>query len=122
MLASDIAALGFIMSEVMRAPLLHLRLDVGTTDSRRRFHIDNMTARMLCAYRGSGTQLAQPGQEQVPLDMTSGAAAIWRGTLWPGRRKTGLPHRSPSITGTGQNRLLLVIDPGADHLLDRAVH
>lgn len=122
MLASDIAALGFIMSEVMRAPLMHLRLDVVTTDACRRFHIDNMTARMLCTYRGAGTQLAQPGQEQAPLDMTTGAAAILRGALWPGREKTGLLHRSPPIAGTGQNRLLLVLDPGSDYRPDGAVH
>lgn len=122
MLASDIAALGFITSEVMRAPLLHLRLDVVTSDACRRFHIDNMTARMLCTYRGAGTQIAQPGQEQAPLDLTAGAAAILRGTLWPGREKTGLLHRSPPISGTGQSRLLLVIDPGADYRPGGAVH
>ena len=61
MLAGDVAALAFIMAEVMRSPLLHLRLEAVSTDACRRFHIDNMTARMLCTYRGAGTQLAQPG-------------------------------------------------------------
>lgn len=122
LIASDIAALGFIMSEVMCARLLHLRLDVVSTDACRRFHIDNMTARMLCTYRGNGTQVAQPIREQAPLELTTRAAAILRGALWPGRAKTGLLHRSPPISGAGQNRLLLVIDPGADYRPDRAFH
>ncbi|WP_313349588.1 DUF1826 domain-containing protein [Paracoccus sp. (in: a-proteobacteria)] len=122
MLVSDIAALAYIMSEIMQTPLLHLRLDIGTTDACRRFHVDNLTARMLCTYRGAGTQIAQPGQENAPLDLITAAAAILRGTLWPGREKTGLLHRSPPISGTGQSRLLLVIDPGTDYRPGRAVH
>lgn len=115
MLASDIAALAYIMSEIMQTPLLHLRLDIVTTDACRRFHVDNLTARMLCTYRGAGTQIAQPGQESAPLDLVTGAAAILRGALWPGREATRLLHRSPPVAGTGKARLLLVIDPGGDY-------
>ncbi|MFT3691023.1 DUF1826 domain-containing protein [Paenirhodobacter sp.] len=122
MLAGDIAALAFIMAEVMQSPLLHLRLDAISTDACRRFHVDNMTARMLCTYRGAGTQLAQPGQEQAPQDVAPGAAAILRGTLWPGQEATALLHRSPPIGGTGQTRLLLVIDPASEHRPDGFVH
>lgn len=122
LLAGDIAALAFIMAGVMRSPLLHLRLDAVSTDACRRFHVDNMTARMLCTYRGAGTQLAQPGQEQAPQDVATGAAAILRGALWPGHEATALLHRSPPIAGTGQTRLLLVIDPAADHRPDGFVH
>lgn len=122
MLAGDIAALAFIMAEVMQSPLLHLRLDAISTDACRRFHVDNMTARMLCTYRGAGTQLAQPGQEQALQDVATGSAAILRGALWPGHEATALLHRSPPIPGTGQTRLLLVIDPASDHRPDGFVH
>lgn len=122
MLAGDISALAFIMGEVMQSPLLHLRLDAVSTDACRRFHVDNMTARMLCTYRGAGTQFALPGQERVSQDVAPGSAAILRGALWPGREATTLLHRSPPIAGTGQTRLLLVIDPASDHERDGMVH
>lgn len=122
MLASDISALAFIMSEVMRAPLLHVRLSVVTTDACRRFHIDNVSARMLCTYRGAGTQLAQPGQDLASLEIPTGSAALLRGALWRGPEATGLLHRSPPIAGTWQSRLLLAIDPGVDHRSDGVLH
>lgn len=122
MLAGDIAALAVIMAEVMRSPLLYLRLDAVSTDACRRFHVDNVTARMLCTYRGAGTQLARPGQEQAAQDVATGTAVILRGALWPGREATALLHRSPPIGGTGQTRLLLVIDPASEHGANGAVH
>ncbi len=122
MLASDIAALAFIMAEVMQTPLLHVRLSVITTAACRRFHIDHVTARMLCTYRGAGTWFAQPGQDTAALEMPTGSAAILRGTLWPGAEAAGLLHRSPPLAGTGQARLLLAIDPAADHRPDGTLH
>lgn len=115
MLASDIAALASLMGEIMETPLLHLRLDVVSTNACRRFHVDNMTARMLCTYRGSGTQLAQPGAEASPVSVSPGSAVLLRGRRWPGTEQTELLHRSPPIEGTGETRLLAVIDPAFDH-------
>lgn len=111
MLAGDVAALATIMGRVMGAPLLHLRLNPVATDACRRFHLDNLTARLLCTYRGTGTQLARPGHEDRPEILAPGAALILRGGLWPGPERTALLHRSPPVAGTGQVRLLLAIDP-----------
>lgn len=111
MLAGDIAALAVIMSELTHSPLLHLRLDVVTGDACRRFHVDNMVVRMLCTYRGAGTQFAVQGMEHCPHQAETGSVAMLRGTRWPGSEPTSLLHRSPPIAGTGQTRLLLVIDP-----------
>ncbi|MEM9762584.1 MAG: DUF1826 domain-containing protein, partial [Pseudomonadota bacterium] len=36
---------------------------------------------------------------------------ILRGTQWPETPRSGLLHRSPPIEGTGEARLILVIDP-----------
>lgn len=113
MLAGDITAMAQIMAEVMDAPMMHLRLDVVTTNACRKFHIDNKTVRMLCTYRGTGTQLAQPGQEAAPTLVTTGSVALLRGKRWP-RERTGLLHRSPPIEGTGEARLLAVIDAAWD--------
>lgn len=122
MLAGDIAALALIMAEVMRSPLLHLRLDAVSTDACRRFHVDNVTARLLCTYRGAGTQLARPGHERAAQDVATGTAVILRGALWPGHEATALLHRSPPIAGTGRTRLLLVIDPASEHGANGAAH
>ncbi|MEP4037562.1 DUF1826 domain-containing protein [Pseudophaeobacter sp.] len=55
------------MSIIMETPLLHVRLEGVSTNARRRFHVDNMTAHLLCTYWGSGSELAQPGAEAAPL-------------------------------------------------------
>ena len=115
LLASDVAALAFIMSKVMDTPQLHVRLDVVSNDACRRFHIDNMTARMLCTYRGTGTQLAAAGEEDRPTTVDASDVVLLRGKLWPSTEETALLHRSPPITGTGETRLLAVIDPATDH-------
>ena len=122
MLASDIAALAFLTSEIMKTSLLHLRLDVVSTSTSHKFHVDNMTARMLCTYRGSGTQLAQPGVVATPLTVSQGSAVFLRGAHWPGKEKTGLLHRSPPIAGTGETRLLAAIDPALDHKPEVTYH
>lgn len=41
----------------------------------------------------------------------TGAPVILRGTLWPETPEANLRHRSPPIEGSGETRLLLVIDP-----------
>lgn len=113
-LVSDIADLAERFAALMRAPLLQLRLDLVTTDACRRFHIDAVTARLLCTYRGTGTQLgiAPDGRDPDGIhSATPGTVLILRGTLWPTDPATSLRHRSPPIAGTGETRLLLVLDP-----------
>jgi hypothetical protein len=43
--------------------------------------------------------------------VATGAPILLRGTLWPGDPPSGLMHRSPPIEGTGETRLVLVLDP-----------
>jgi hypothetical protein len=108
-LTSDIAALLERHHALAGSSRHALRLEVVETDACRRFHADDVTLRLLCTYVGPGTQwhrVAAPDTiEQVP----TGAAAIFKG-----RRLLDPPtvlHRSPPIGGTGERRLLLVIDP-----------
>lgn len=117
MLIDDIAALAGIFSGILRAPWLRLRLDVVTTDACRRFHVDAVTARLICTYRGTGTQYGVSTDGAAPsrvFTVPTGAALILRGTLWPQGARTGLLHRSPPIEGTGETRLVLVLDPVDD--------
>ncbi|WP_333835220.1 DUF1826 domain-containing protein [Rubrimonas sp.] len=113
LLAGDVAALALLFARAARAPMIRLRLDVVRTDSCRKFHVDNVRLRLLCTYRGPGADygVAPRGETPDRIDRAPrGAAALFRGRRWPGET-TGLVHRSPPIEGTGETRLLLVIDP-----------
>ena len=114
LLVDDIAALADIFTGLMHARWLRLRLDVVTTNACRRFHIDAVTARLVCTYRGTGTQygISTDGAEPRRIfTVPTGAPILLRGRLWPERPLVGLLHRSPPIEGTGETRLVLVLDP-----------
>ncbi|NQY58873.1 DUF1826 domain-containing protein [Cognatishimia sp.] len=113
-LIQDIAALAQGFAKLMEAPYLRLRLDPIKTNACRKFHIDAVTARLVCTYRGQPTQYGIGNAEREVSEIASVPAAcpvILRGTRWPGDAPTGLLHRSPPIEGTGETRLLLVLDP-----------
>lgn len=116
-LVDDIAALADIFAGLMQARWLRLRLDVVTTNACRKFHIDAVTARLVCTYRGIGTQYGistDGGEPRGIFTVPTGAPVVLRGTLWPERPRSGLLHRSPPIEGTGETRLVLVLDPVDD--------
>ena len=117
-LQADIAVLADIFADLIPARFLRLRLDVITTNACRKFHIDAVTARLICTYRGRGTQygISQDGTEPSRVyTVQTGAPVLLRGTLWPELPRSGLLHRSPPIEGTGETRLVLVLDPLNDH-------
>ncbi|QBY00481.1 DUF1826 domain-containing protein [Rhodophyticola sp. CCM32] len=113
MLANDVAMLATSFARVMQTDQVRLRLDVVTGNACRKFHLDNVPARLLCTYRGRGTEygLVRPGADPDPVEaMPVRAVGLFRGMLWPGPDHSGVVHRSPPIDGTGETRLLLVID------------
>lgn len=117
MLIEDASALAAIFANVMGCAYLQLRLDVIQTNACRKFHIDAVSARLICTYRGTGTQygLSTTGDDPTTvLTVPTGAPIVLRGTRWPENPPTGLLHRSPPIAGTGETRLLLVLDPVED--------
>ncbi|MEM7777465.1 MAG: DUF1826 domain-containing protein [Pseudomonadota bacterium] len=116
-LVDDIAALGAVFGSLMAAPFVRLRLDVIETNACRKFHIDSVTARLVCTYRGTGTQygISMDGAEPTRVfTVPTGAPIVLRGTRWPGDPQSSLLHRSPPIEGTSETRLLLVFDPVID--------
>lgn len=117
LLIDDAAALADLFAGLTEAPYLRLRFDVVTTNACRKFHIDAVTARLVCTYRGTGTQygISTGGAEPHRVfTVPTGAPILLRGTLWPQEPRSGLLHRSPPIEGTGETRLVLVLDPVAD--------
>lgn len=117
MLIEDASALALIFADIMDCTYVQLRLDVVQTDACRKFHVDAVTARLICTYRGMGTQYGISGNGSDPVEVMTvptGSPVILRGTRWPERPLSGLLHRSPPIAGTGETRLLLVLDPAED--------
>ncbi|GMG85490.1 hypothetical protein LNKW23_47120 [Paralimibaculum aggregatum] len=117
MLIDDVAALANLFAGVTKAPYMRLRFDVVTGNACRKFHIDAVSSRLVCTYRGPGTQYGISPDGADPrrvFTVPTGAPMLLRGTLWPERPRSGLLHRSPPIEGTGETRLVLVLDPIAD--------
>ena len=113
-LQNDIADLAETFSDLLQARFLRLRLDVITSNACRKFHIDAISARLICTYRGTGTQygISVDGEEpRRVFTVQTGAPCLLRGTLWPSDPPSGLLHRSPPIEGTGETRFVLVLDP-----------
>ncbi|PSL20733.1 DUF1826 domain-containing protein [Shimia abyssi] len=113
-LETDIASLADVFGHVMSTEYVRLRLDVVRTNACRKFHMDAVTARLVCTYRGTGTQYGNSNDRSDPeriFTVQTGAPVLLRGTLWPSRSRAGLLHRSPPIEGTGETRLVLVMDP-----------
>ncbi|KWV92041.1 hypothetical protein AUC45_12885 [Erythrobacter sp. YT30] len=96
---------------------VEVRLEVVTTNSCRKWHADYVKARLITTYVGSGTQwLTQADADRVK----GGEEPQWINSMSPGdvgmfkgKLATDTPaiHRSPPIAGTGEKRLLLVLNP-----------
>ena len=116
-LTDDVTALAHIFADIMQSPYLRMRLQAIKTNACRKFHIDAITARLICTYRGTGTQYGISGHGKDPnrvFTVPTGSPVLLRGTLWPETPRSGLLHRSPPIEGTEETRLVLVLDPVFD--------
>jgi hypothetical protein len=96
-------------------------------DGCRRFHVDHTRLRLLCTYRGPGTEwLAHDQVDRQALAAHQPNDAIlrhgqprhlepfWVGVLkgerFPGNAGRGLVHRSPPVADTGTTRVLVCLD------------
>lgn len=122
-LAHEIAMLASGFAAVAGTSRLSIRLDVIETDACRRFHVDYVTARLICTLIGPGTQWLDAadaaalgkGADVESLTIRSiatGDVALFKGRLWS--PEAPIVHRSPPIAKTGDRRLLLVIDPARE--------
>lgn len=113
LLIDDVGELAEQFAAVMGLDQIQVRLDVINTNACRKFHIDAITARLICTYRGSGTEygFAVDGADPDSIQsVPTSSVIVLRGTRWPEQPCTGLKHRSPPIEGTGETRLVLVLD------------
>lgn len=116
-LMDDIVRLSVQYCDILRLDEVEVRLEVVTTNSCRKWHADFVTARLITTYIGTGTQWldaqdaerVRDGKEPSEINsLKAGATGIFKGKL-----ATDFPaiHRSPPIEGTGDARLLLVLNP-----------
>ncbi len=99
-LIDDASNLANVFSDVLDTRYLRLRFDVVTGNVCRKFHIDAVTARFVCTYRGTGTQYGLAGELEEPVDVFTVPTCtpiLMRGTLWPVVADKGFRHRSPPI-------------------------
>jgi hypothetical protein len=120
-LVAEISDLGLGFAELTEQPEVDVRLECITGDACRKFHADWVTVRLITTYQGRGTEwleledaaaLADGASiAQLPVrSLVAGDVALLKGRLWADDR--ALVHRSPPIAGTGERRLVLVINPG----------
>lgn len=115
LLADDIVVLARQFMALMDVKELRVRLEGIAGDACRKLHQDYTDIRLISCYHGAGSlYLPDPHiaaedyenhLEQVPL----GAVALFKGKLFHPDH-IACVHRSPAIAGTGQKRLLLVMD------------
>jgi hypothetical protein len=120
MLAEDITALARCCATVMDGETLDVRLEMITGNSCRKFHADYVTARLITTYCGRATEWidAVEAERFAAIGAVSseairrlkvGEVALFKGRFWS--PDDAIIHRSPPIEGTGEVRLLLVINP-----------
>ena len=114
LLIDDVAALAEIFAGLMRASHLRLRLDVMTSNACRDFQFDPVPARLICTYRGTGTQYSistDVVESRQVFTVPTGVPIVMRGAYGPGHLRSGLRYRAPPIEGLGETRLVLDLDP-----------
>jgi hypothetical protein len=130
-LAEDIALLSEMLGELLDATSIGLRLEVVPHAMCPRLHVDHVGIRMLCTYRGQGTEWVEEASlDRNFLGAASGGkpdessglllpgyriesippftAALLKGSLWQGNGGRGIVHRSPVVAPSP--RVILALD------------
>jgi len=116
-LVADVLKIAWFYGDILGTDEMEVRLEVVTTNSCRKWHADYVKARLITTYLGTGTQwLDRDAAAQVKRgsdpdnfgQMAIGDVGIFKGKL---ATETPAIHRSPPIQGTGERRLLLVLNP-----------
>jgi hypothetical protein len=134
-LAADIVLLAEVLSELLDATTIGFRLEVVGQAMCPRLHVDRVGIRLLCTYRGPGTEWVEDasvdrrylgaGAGGKPDDVSGlllaghrieaippFAVALLKGNLWQGNDGRGIVHRSPALADKDVPRVLLAMDAG----------
>ena len=108
-LCDEIVSLARRFAAIVDCDTTKVRLEVVETNACSKFHADAVTARLLTTLSGPGTQWIDVAASDRIHQLSVGDIAIFKGRLEA--EEPAILHRSPPIAGTGDTRLLLVIDP-----------
>ena len=132
-LVNDIAFIVAVYGDLLGCQRVALRLEVIRRAMCPRFHVDRTGIRLLCTYRGPGTEWLEEGHADRTR-MGHGAAgmedensglilsragigqvapfsiAFLKGELWQGNDHRGAIHRSPAVPEQDAPRVLLALD------------
>lgn len=134
-LVRDIALLAEMLGELLDAASIGFRLEILGKAMCPRFHVDRVGIRLLCTYRGPGTEWVEDASlDRRFLGIASGgkpdehsgllleghsietipafSVALLKGSLWQGNAGRGIVHRSPLLPSNGGPRILLAMDAG----------
>ena len=121
---ADVSWLVSAFACLLGAQRIGLRLRVLDTAMCPRFHVDHVPVRLITTYAGIGSQWlkegamdrrqlgkpeAEPQDESLIQQISSGEVALLKGEKWHGNEGFGLIHRSPQ-PASGERRLILTLD------------
>ncbi len=132
-LINDMAFIVAVYGDLLGCHRVALRLEVIRRAMCPRFHVDRTGIRLLCTYRGPGTEwLESEAADRERLGHAAGglddehsglirsnagvgqvapfAIALLKGELWQGNDHRGAIHRSPAVPEPDAPRVLLALD------------
>ena len=113
-LLDDILQKARRFAAMMRVDAVSVRLEGVDGNACTKVHADYTDVRLIQTFFGPGTDYAPDGDPSAPLQrVPTGWLGLFKGKAYPRRSASGHApclHRSPPIEGTGEQRLLLVID------------
>jgi hypothetical protein len=109
-LATDVAHLAMLYATWTGEEQVEVRIERVTGNGCWKFHADYVGLRLITTYCGQATQWLPQGaqDDKEPRALSAGDVGLFKGRERAGDR--AIIHRSPPIAGTGEDRLLLVID------------
>tara|TARA_R110000850_G_scaffold117015_10_gene233317 strand:- start:243 stop:803 length:561 start_codon:yes stop_codon:yes gene_type:complete len=128
----DICALADMLTCLLAASAIGLRLCVASQATCPRFHVDRLGCRLITTYHGPATEwldnqdvnrdkLGRGANGKADSEsglytaaaavqsMAAGEVALLKGESWPGNEGRGIVHRSPPLPAK-QKRLFLTMD------------
>lgn len=111
-LSQEIGMLAARFAAIMDCGRMRLRLEVIETDACRRFHADNVAARLLMPLVGPGTQWIHAGTQGPIAQLRPGEVGLFKGRLWA--EEPRILHRSPPVAASGETRLLFALNPALE--------